>query len=68
MRYSRPGEQRLGQILRDMGVVNTDAIIEARLLQMKESSAKRIGEIMLELGHITENDLSRALAIQQEMA
>ncbi|MGE3174522.1 MAG: GspE/PulE family protein [Planctomycetota bacterium] len=52
----------LGQILKDQGAVHEGMIQEA-LMQQRDSGG-RIGEILMELGHIGRGDLARALAEQ----
>ena len=52
----------LGQILKDHGVVHEGMVQEA-LVQQREKGG-RIGEILMELGHIGKGDLAKALAEQ----
>ncbi len=44
-------------------------VVEARWVQMNKYSGngKLLGEIMIELGFITEEDLKRALSIQRDL-
>ncbi len=55
----------IGQILKDLGVAHEGAIQEALAIQQERSG--RIGEILISLGHITKQDLARALATQAGM-
>jgi hypothetical protein len=59
----------LGDILITLGVVSYKQVNEARWVQMNEYSGKnkRLGEIMIELGYITEDDLHRALSLQRDL-
>lgn len=52
----------LGQILKEQGSVHEGMIQEA--LSVQREKGRRIGEILLELGHIQPADLGRALAEQ----
>lgn len=64
---SRPSHQKIGQILIHLGASNEKRVSEARLIQIKNATLRRIGEIMIEYGHITEDDLARALSIQRDL-
>ncbi len=55
-------ENRVGEILRDMGVLNDDEI--QRCLDRQKEDDKMFGEILLEENYVTEIDLDRALSIQ----
>jgi type IV pilus assembly protein PilB len=52
----------LGQILKDHGAIHEGMVQEA-LMQQRDKGG-RIGEILLELGHIQKGDLAKALAEQ----
>ncbi|MEQ1634626.1 MAG: hypothetical protein ABL997_19770, partial [Planctomycetota bacterium] len=52
----------LGQILKDNGAVHEGMVQEA-LMQQRDKGG-RIGEILMDLGHIGKSDLARALAEQ----
>jgi len=54
----------LGQILTDGGYVTLAQLGEARRRQMQETE-RRIGEILVEMGHLAPDKLARALAIQE---
>ncbi|GAB4141211.1 MAG: ATPase, T2SS/T4P/T4SS family [Planctomycetota bacterium] len=55
----------LGQILKEQGVIHEGMVQEALVIQREKGG--RIGEILLELGHIGRADLARALAAQAGM-
>ena len=57
----------LGQILIHLGVVNHNQILEARRYQIETNNQKKLGEILIELDHITEEGLRRGLSIQQDL-
>ena len=52
----------LGQILKDHGAIHEGMVQEA-LMQQRDKGG-RIGEILLELGHIQKGDLAKAIAEQ----
>ncbi|MFN6192524.1 MAG: GspE/PulE family protein [Planctomycetota bacterium] len=52
----------LGQILKELGLIHEGIVQEA--LQVQREKGGRIGEILIELGHIGPADLMRALASQ----
>ena len=54
--------QQLGQILSNWGLVNDDQIHDA--LQHIRGTRKRIGQALVELGHVSDNDVAKALATQ----
>lgn len=54
--------KRLGDILRDMGVVNTTQLMRALKLQKEQSGL--LGDILLSRGWITHDDLMEALSRQ----
>lgn len=63
---SETGARRLlGQILKEQGSCHQGQIQEALRIQKEKSG--QIGQILIELGHITERDLVRALATQAGM-
>ena len=57
-------ERRVGEILKDMGVVNSTQIKEA-LEEQKRDKDKKIGEILVEKDQVREVDLDRALQVQR---
>ena len=58
--------RRIGQILIQLHVITHGQVLEARRVQMA-NPGRKIGEIMIELGHITKNDLEKALSLQSTM-
>ncbi len=58
-------EQRVGEILSDLGAISSDEV-EKALAKQKEEGDKKIGEIMVENDYVREVDLDRALEIQGE--
>lgn len=56
---------QLGQILKQWRIVNDSQIEEA--LKISQGSRKRIGEALVALGHVTENDVAKALASQFDL-
>ncbi len=56
-------EQRIGEILNDLGVVSKEKVQEA--LSRQEEEDKKIGEILVEEDYVREVDLDRALQIQK---
>lgn len=52
----------LGQILKEQGAIHEGMVQEA--LQLQRERGGRIGEVLLQLGHIQRGDLARALAAQ----
>jgi type IV pilus assembly protein PilB len=52
----------LGQILKELGAIHEGMVQEA--LEVQREKGGRIGEILLQLGHIQRSDLARALASQ----
>ncbi|HHS49908.1 MAG TPA: hypothetical protein ENN07_02215 [candidate division Zixibacteria bacterium] len=55
----------LGQILRQAGICTPDKILAA-LNNQSEGDQRRIGEILIEMGSITQEQLEEALKIQRE--
>ena len=54
--------QQLGQILKQWRLINDKQLEDA--LKISQNSRKRIGEALVTLGYITENDVAKALASQ----
>src|ERR1051325_1581746 len=52
----------LGQILKEQGAIHEGMVQEA--LELQRERGGRIGEILLQLGHVQRGDLARALATQ----
>jgi len=64
---SRPYNQRLGQVLITLDVVNHLKIMKAHQFQMAQKPPAPIGQILINLGYITDDDLNRALSIQRDL-
>jgi type IV pilus assembly protein PilB len=62
VRSQRTSKLRLGDILKEMGLV-TDEQIEAALANQKDTR-KRLGQLLLEAGTVTQLDLTKALALK----
>ncbi len=63
--------RRIGQILRKLGKLNREQVHEALDIQQQQArkgQRRLIGELLVELGYITEADVSAALAAQSGMA
>jgi type IV pilus assembly protein PilB len=56
----------IGQVLKDLGVTHEGAVQEALALQKEKGG--RLGDLMIELGHVTRQDVTRALAAQAGLA
>lgn len=63
---SKRDHQLLGQILTSSGFCTADELLEGLNLQSK-GDARRIGEILIDMKVITEEQLERALSIQDEI-
>ncbi len=57
--------KKLGQILVRWGVVTEQQVDEA--LKVAEAQGKRVGEVLVELGHCEEDDVAKALASQFDL-
>ncbi|MCC6671525.1 MAG: Flp pilus assembly complex ATPase component TadA [Planctomycetes bacterium] len=55
----------IGQILKDQGVIHEGMVQEALAVQREKGG--RLGQILLELGHVQRTDIARALAEQAGM-
>ncbi len=53
---------QLGQVLQDRGLVTEEQIQQALGLQKEGGHQKLLGELLVELGHCTENQIASALA------
>ena len=58
------GDKKLGEILCDMGKLESNALENALASQKKGSNGQRIGELLIETGMVHEKDVQRALAVQ----
>lgn len=59
---------RLGQVLRQQGVISDDQLEQALALQAVSLQRRRLGEIFVELGFVSHHQIKRALAQQFEEA
>ena len=58
-------EKRIGEILRDMQVVESRQVEKALKVQ-EEKDDKRLGKIMVERDYVEKDQLNRALQVQQK--
>ncbi len=56
------GRKRLGGILMSEGLVTPEQVTEA--LEIQKDTGKMLGQVLVELGYITEYDLAKSLATQ----
>jgi type IV pilus assembly protein PilB len=52
----------LGELLVNMGIINGEQL--EQVLEKQKKEKKRIGELLIELGHLTENQLAKSLSMQ----
>ena len=64
-KLTKHSKKLLGRILRDMDLVSESQVQEALAIQKSRGGA--IGDILVELNHVTEEDLALALATQSGM-
>ncbi len=57
--------RKLGEILQKWGLVNEQQLSEA--LKIAQGQRKRVGETLVELGHVSETDIAKALGQQFNM-
>lgn len=57
-------ENRVGEILKDMGALSEDKLEEGLDKQRSKENGKKIGEILVEEDYVREVDLDRALQVQ----
>lgn len=57
--------RKLGEILKRWGLLTDEQIAQA--LKMSQGSRKRIGETLVELGFVSEGDVTKALASQYDL-
>lgn len=57
--------RHLGQILIKLNIIDHRQVIEAREKQLRELPRKPIGQVLRDLDYITDEDLRRALDLQQ---
>ncbi len=58
-------DRKIGEILKDMGLVSLDELQEALDMQKKHKNEKKLGEILEEKGTVTKNHIQRALGLQR---
>ncbi len=59
------GEKRLGEILCDMGKLDSKELEKILDAQKKGGNNQRIGELLIEKGMVKEKDVQRALSVQK---
>ncbi len=59
------GKGRLGEELVQQGKVNREQLVEALKVQRKEGKSKPLGEVLVELGYVSGDEVERALAKQK---
>jgi type IV pilus assembly protein PilB len=62
VRITRMTKKRLGELLRDEGLVNEEQIQEALAEQRK--SGELLGEVLVRLGYVTEPDIAQTIVTQ----
>ncbi len=60
----RKTQTDIGKILLQKGLITQAELQEALMLQRQNQEVKPLGQILIELGHLSKNDLYFALAIQ----
>ncbi|MEF8850658.1 MAG: hypothetical protein V5A81_07745 [Candidatus Bipolaricaulota bacterium] len=55
----------VGQILKDMNLLDKEQLQQALLKQRKAEDHKKIGQIMVNLDYVNEDQLNRALEVQE---
>lgn len=59
-------ERKLGEILKDMRLIDVKQLQRALEAQRKTERQKKLGQIMLEEDYVSEEDLGRALQVQRK--
>jgi type IV pilus assembly protein PilB len=62
VRITRMTKKRLGELLRDEGLVNDEQVEEA--LGEQRKSGELLGEVLVRLGYITEADIAQTIVTQ----
>ena len=62
VRITRMTQKRLGELLRDEGLVNDEQIEEA--LGEQRKSGELLGEVLVRLGYVTEADIAQTIVTQ----
>lgn len=60
------GNKRVGEILKDMKAINSKELREALSKQKTNQKGRKLGEILLARGNLKEDQLIRALEVQQK--
>lgn len=55
----------LGHILKSLGLIDDADLVKAQEIQV--TTSRRIGEVLVELGKVTVDDIARALELQAKM-
>lgn len=59
------GKFRIGEYFKQKGIIDIEQLRQA-ILRYENSSNKKFGEILIELGYVTENDLKAILVLKEE--
>ena len=59
------GKFRIGEYFKQKGIIDIDQLRQA-ILKYEGSNDKKFGEILVELGYVTENDLKAILLLKEE--
>lgn len=59
------GKFRIGEYFKQKGIIDIDQLRQA-ILRYEASNDKKFGEILIELGYVTENDLKSILLLKEE--
>lgn len=59
------GKFRIGEYFKQKGIIDIDQLRQA-ILKYESSNDKKFGEILVELGYVTENDLKAILLLKEE--
>ncbi len=59
------GKFRIGEYFKQKGILDIDQLRQA-ILKYESSNDKKFGEILVELGYVTENDLKAILLLKEE--
>ncbi|MEM6551620.1 MAG: ATPase, T2SS/T4P/T4SS family [Planctomycetota bacterium] len=62
---ARSKRLKLGELLRQWGIIDDQQTEEA--LKIAKGSGKRVGETLIDLGYVSDNDIAKALASQTGM-
>jgi len=58
-------DRKIGEILKDMGLLSLKELQEAIELQKKHKNEKKLGEILEGRGTVTKSNIQRALGLQR---